>query len=230
MATTLTGKESPAHLAVEQVLKLHELSLQGKGNSPEATAACDTMEATWHAMSRQEQERVGGLSEDLYTLQDGGAKQVEMTPAERQQWAEEAKVAFAAHASEDYDSTLAFLRRPAPEGLPRHIIPFLQGRCWEHLGEVQVALLFMREAERIDPSQAVSVFSLLQQVGPPEEVERYVVATPPFTETAETPAAASLPDTNKTNNPAAPARRSAATATRTRVEKGIKGVKGGTKG
>jgi hypothetical protein len=38
---------------------------------------------------------------------------------------------------------------------------------------MQVALHFMREAERFDPSQAVSVFALLQQVGSPEEVQRY---------------------------------------------------------
>jgi hypothetical protein len=169
----MQGNESPVRTALHETLRLHQLSIEGKGNSAEATAACDAMEAPWNAMSRREQERVGGLSEDLYTLQDGGAKQVEMSPAERQRWEEEANTAFAAYAHGDYDTTLTFLRRPAPLGLPRHIVPFLQAKCWEHLGEVQVALLFMREAERFDPSQAVSVFTLLQQVGSPEEVERY---------------------------------------------------------
>jgi len=173
MATTLTGKETPVRSAVRQILRLHELSIAGKGNSAEATATCDALEVPWDAMTRPEQERVGGLSEDLYALQDGGAKQVEMTPAERQRWAEEAKTAFAAYARGDSDTALAFLRRSSPRGLPRHIVPFLQARCWEQMGEAQVALLFMREAERFDPSQAVSVFTLLQQVGPPDEVERY---------------------------------------------------------
>src|SRR5262249_25251866 len=139
----------------------------------EADALRDEMDAPWYAMSEAERRRVGGLSEDLYSLAEGGAKQVAMTREERQRWAEEAKAALSALQRGDYDTPLSFLRRPYPEDVPRHAIPFLQSRCWERLGDMDVAILFMKEAERHDPQEAVSVLSLLQQADRTQEAVEY---------------------------------------------------------
>jgi tetratricopeptide (TPR) repeat protein len=139
------------------------------------------MEEPWDQMTEREQERMRGLSEDLYAIEDGGAKQVPMSPGDRASWASDARTAFAAYQDGDCDSTLAFLRRPAPEGMPRHAVPFMQARCWERLGEPDVAVVFMKESERHDPEQADSVLYLLQKAGRTAEAEEYarrIVAEP----------------------------------------------------
>src|SRR5262249_8059764 len=71
------------------------------------------------------------------------------------------------------DAALAFLRRPFPEEFPAFVTPFLQSRVWERLGALDIALKFMRDAERTDPSQAVSVLILLDKLGRQQEAEAY---------------------------------------------------------
>src|SRR6266851_1727591 len=121
MSDAQTINVSPTMVCAQLLLQLHALSVEGKGNSPEAVAACEAMEAPWAAMTEQEQERMGGLSEDLYTLEDGGARAVEMSPGERERWAEESQAPFAAYRVGDYDKLLDFLRRPFPQDVPAHL-------------------------------------------------------------------------------------------------------------
>jgi tetratricopeptide (TPR) repeat protein len=81
----------------------------------------------------------------------------------------------------DIDAALRLLRQPVPFGLPAHVIPFLQARCWERLGDLETALVFMKEADRLDPDQALSVLLLLQQLGQVDEIAAYakrVIANP----------------------------------------------------
>src|SRR5262249_32489172 len=106
MSDPPTTTDSPTHICARLLLELHALSLHGKGSSLEATAACAAMEQPWNAMTEPEQERLGGLSEDLYTLEDGGAKRVTMAPDERRRWSEEVQAASAAFERGEYDAVL----------------------------------------------------------------------------------------------------------------------------
>jgi hypothetical protein len=153
------------------LLELDDLMAAGKGNGPEADEIRERMEQPWNALTEQERERVGGLSEDLYALADGGPKSVPMSEAERARWAQEARRVLAD--ANQPEAALAFLRRPFPQGVPAYVIPFLQSRLWESLDDLEVSLRFMREAERHDPSQAIDVLILLEKLGRATEAEPY---------------------------------------------------------
>src|SRR5437870_3015830 len=128
------------------------------------------MDPLWYLMSEVEQDRISGLSEDLYLLGEGGTQQVAMSAEDEARWAKEAVSVFSRMlAGGDADVVLKFLRQPAPDNRPRYIIPFLQARCWERLGENELALLFMKEAERLDPRQAVCVLLILERLGRVQE-------------------------------------------------------------
>jgi hypothetical protein len=153
------------------LLQLDELMSTGKGNGPAADEVREQMEEPWYAMTESEQERARGLSEDLYALMEGEKKSVSMSPADRIRWAQEAKTSL--RDSDDPDVALAFLRRPFPQGGPAFAKPFLQARCWERLGDLEVALRFMRAAEQLDRQQAICVLILLDKLGRSEEAEQY---------------------------------------------------------
>jgi tetratricopeptide (TPR) repeat protein len=153
-------------------LALHNLIAQGKGDSSEAEAVADELDAPWHHMNERERARVRGLSRDLYALAEGG-RRVAVTNAERLTWAHDARTAFEAYMQGDCDAALEFLRRPSPLDAPPFCVPFLQGRCWERLGVLEIAIAFMKGAERIDPQQAASVLHLLQKAGLVEEAAQY---------------------------------------------------------
>src|SRR5260370_14809319 len=128
---------------------------RGLGDSREAEALADQMDGPWYAMSDREQQRLRGLSVDLYALEEGGPKRIQMSPEEVAAWQKAAKSAWTQSELGDVDAALNFLRQPIPAGLPRPIIPFLQARCWDKLGDPETALLFIKEAERTDTTQNV---------------------------------------------------------------------------
>src|SRR4051794_28383023 len=139
----------------------HELIAQGKGDSEEAEALADFCDAPWYTMRALEQERMRGLSVDLYALQEGGPKRVEMPPEELAKWQEAGRRAYASFATGDVDAMLALFRKPIPFNLPYHFVRYQQARCWEKLGDLETALVFMKAAEKLEPSYAVSVLALL---------------------------------------------------------------------
>jgi hypothetical protein len=164
---TAKTDELPIYAYARRLRAVHALIAQGKGDTEEAEAIADEMDAPWYAMTKPEQERMGGLSCDLYALAEGGAKQVDMTPQVRNQWEQAAAVADAAFEAGDVDAALAFLRRPSPKGLPRYKIPFLQARCWERLGDADTAQVFMKEAERHGLRKGISFVACLSECWEP---------------------------------------------------------------
>jgi tetratricopeptide (TPR) repeat protein len=142
--------------------RLHEFIRKEQRETPEAEAIADGMDKPWLLLTQEERERVGGLAEDLYALADGNRKAIEMTPQETQVWQAEAKKLHQSMPFDlDADAALAFLRKPHPSGLPAGVIPFLQGRSWERLGDHDTALVFFREAARQDPGYLDAVISTL---------------------------------------------------------------------
>ncbi len=69
------------------------------------------------------------------------------------------------------EAALAFFRQPIPSNLPPHLVPFLQATLWEKLGDLETALLFMKEAERFDSQPTAVVLSLLYRLGKRDEAE-----------------------------------------------------------
>ena len=148
--------DTPARAYARLLLRLHELIAKGKGDDLEADAVRDQMDAPWHALTEAQQDRVGGLSEDLYALADNSPRSTKMSAEERQQWGQQFRAAFDGG---EWDQALALLRRP-PDDVPADHVAFFQADCWEHLGCPEVALRFMRSATRLDPAHAVSVLTL----------------------------------------------------------------------
>src|SRR5438034_1313428 len=112
-----TATQEPPVLAYARLLRVsQELIDQGKGDSEEAVALSEEMDVPWQAMTDQEQDRMRGLSVDLYTLAEGGSKQVSMSPEEAHNWEEEARAACTRLIAGEVDAALAFFRRPAPRG------------------------------------------------------------------------------------------------------------------
>jgi tetratricopeptide (TPR) repeat protein len=154
-------------------MEMHRLINDGKGDSEEAEALADKMDAPWYAMTAQEQSRMRGLSADLYAIREGGPKRVMMTAEQRASWNRAIKEAYDRSETGDVDGFLSLLREPVPAGLPSQVIPFLQARCWDKLGDPETALVFMKEADRLDPNEAVSVLTLLQQLGRVDDLPQY---------------------------------------------------------
>lgn len=145
---TQKNTQSPVLSYARLLRQSHELIAQDKGDSPEAEALADLMDSPWAALTAQEQRRMRGLSTDLYALREGGPKRIEMSPDQLAAWQQVAKEANMRSELGDVDALLDFLRQPVPSNLPRHIVPFLQARCWEKWGDLETALVFMKEAER----------------------------------------------------------------------------------
>lgn len=137
------------------LLRLHDLIDKGQGDDPEADAVRDQMDGPWRALTEAQQERVGGLSEDLYALAENNPRAAKLSSEERRTWGQDFKSAFD---SGEWDQALVLLRRP-PDDVPADHVAFFQADCWEHLGCPEVALRFMRSATRLDPVHAVSVLT-----------------------------------------------------------------------
>ena len=131
------------------------------------------MDRPWYAMNPREQQRMRGLSIDLYALREGGPKRVEMSAAEELEWRKAAKVALSGYKLGDVDAALDFLRNPIPAVIPAHMILNLRAMAWDRLGDLDTALVFLKEAERLDPKYTVSFLTLLNQAGRMEEARDY---------------------------------------------------------
>jgi hypothetical protein len=141
----------PPVIAYARLLcELQRLADEGKADSQEAETVTELMDAPWYAITEQEQTRMRGLSADLYSLREGGPKRVEMNGEQLANWQRNAKEAFA-RSQTDPDATLNFLRRPVPAQLAPQFVPFLQARCWEKFGDLETALVFKKEADRLSP-------------------------------------------------------------------------------
>jgi hypothetical protein len=153
---------SPTRLYARLLRELHTLIAAGNGDSEAADALRDQMDAPWEGLTEREQDRLGGLSEDLYALTQGGARPVVRSPAEDARWRQELSEALQ---EKDCDRALALLRQP-PSDVPPGAIASLQARCWESLGDPETALLFLRQAERLNPQHASLALSFAYQIEP----------------------------------------------------------------
>jgi hypothetical protein len=156
----------PPALAYARLLhENHALIAAGRGDTDEAEVLADRMDAPWYAMTDKEQDRLGGLSEDLYSIADGGPNRIDLSPEATEAWRQQLQAEYERAEAGDADPLLELLRKPIPRSVPADAVRFLQARCWERLGDLETALTFLREAERLNPTHASSVLTLLAKMG-----------------------------------------------------------------
>ncbi len=150
---TKAKAEAPVLTYARLLVQLHVLIAEGKGDSAEADAVRDEMDAPGYALNEVEHARVNGLSEDLYTLAETGVKHVPMSPEERKAWGENIDRALR---TGNWDGALQLLRR-APSHLPTDRILFAQAWCWHRIGDLETASVFLQEAVRRCPDPLLEI-------------------------------------------------------------------------
>lgn len=117
----------------------------------------------WQGTAKHQRDRLRGLSEDLCALAEGGSRVIPMSPKDAAAWQAEARVINdAVQLGLELDEALAFLRQPHPPLLPpADFIPYLQGLCWEQLGDDETALVFYQEAARRNAKHAIVLINIL---------------------------------------------------------------------
>jgi tetratricopeptide (TPR) repeat protein len=164
----MTGKfsDNPDFLQYETFLKeLHRLIAMGKGNDDEADEVREAMDQPERELSREELDRLNGLSADLYMLQDDEIYEP-ADPAERTPERLGAAVSLALE-QQAWEQVLALLRL-GPTFLSPDSIAFIRARAYNELGHQDTALLFAEYAAKLDPQEptyACMVMELLLKLG-----------------------------------------------------------------
>jgi len=124
--------------------RLHELTLVGKDQGPEADAIRDGIDHPWNRLSETEKKRLEGLSEDLYSLSDPEV------PAGTQKGIAEPDLRkyIEAHKSKDWDFALALLRKMSNH-LPPTLVAFLRGIIWQDAGDLETSAIFVRYVREV---------------------------------------------------------------------------------
>ena len=130
------------------LLRMHQLTLDGQYESPEADALRDSMSEPWEGLSNAERERVTGLSQDLYEISDGDSSRVAEPMNVQAQW--KLNQAYEARERGEWDRALEVLRRWG-KYVPPALLAYLRGTIWRAMGNPQVAAVFFEYAVEIQP-------------------------------------------------------------------------------
>src|SRR6266566_503651 len=138
---------NPSYLAmVRGTRELHQLSVAGKEDSPEADALRDATDGPWEALAEIERNRVGNLSEDLYSLDEPPPAAQPMNPQAQAKLNE----AFEARQRGEWDRALDLLRRWRAHIDPA-LVSYLRGSIWLDAGDPATAALFFEHATKLNP-------------------------------------------------------------------------------
>ena len=151
-------------------LALHIMLKQGKGESAEADLLREEVLPTWARLTEHERERLNGLSADLYML-EGDEMHVHADPADRTRGRFGPRFK-AAWGRQDWDEVLKLLRI-GPDFLGQDVNAYLRGRCWQELGQPDVAFLFFDHAGKLNPQRVgyhVLALEELTKYGNPDEI------------------------------------------------------------
>jgi tetratricopeptide (TPR) repeat protein len=148
MINSAFSNEQHYRESVRGLLQLHELEVQGQGDSPEADAVRDSLEGVWSLLSEIERKRLTGLSEDLYSLSEPVITK-EMNPQAQRKLVE----AYESRQSRNWDKTLEILRRWGTH-LDPALSAYVKGSTWMEAGDDATAVLFMKRASELDPENS----------------------------------------------------------------------------
>jgi len=162
-----TFSDNPDYFQYETLLKeLHRFIAAGLGDSDEAEAVREDMDAPEQRLTQDEIMRLNGLSADLYMLQDDEV--YEKHGETREELRASLKSALDRH---DHEAILSLLRKGTPF-LTTGQVAALRGRCYAALGHLETALLFMHYALRHEPEEAMHgmfIVGLLLQLNRTED-------------------------------------------------------------
>ena len=127
------------------LLELHELTTQGQDESPPADAIREEMEQHWYPLSPLEQQRITGLSADLYSIGVDRTEPVNDPP-------EELSIHISSLTSHEKWDDLLIALREDEDILPPDNVALYRGISWGYLNYPKVALIFFEEAARLDPA------------------------------------------------------------------------------
>jgi hypothetical protein len=136
---------SPSYVqSIEGLLRLHELTLKGEDESPEADAIRDSLERPWRDLSEIERTRITGLSEDLYSISEARGERIPTNPEAERTLSEVSE----ARQSGDWDKALELLRRVG-QYLDPAVLSSLRGSLWQEAGDAETASLFYQHARQL---------------------------------------------------------------------------------
>jgi tetratricopeptide (TPR) repeat protein len=128
------------------MLRLHELMVAGKDESEDGQQVRDEMDYPWYQLSQEEQDVIGGLSADLYTIGED----------QRSPSADDVSSAVVQEVTDLYDrknwSGLLDFMREKQASLPRADVAYYRGICWQHLRQPAIFAEFLTEAVRLAPN------------------------------------------------------------------------------
>src|SRR5579871_6740661 len=147
--------ENPNYVRSESLLKdLHRLIAEGKGDSDEADTLRDAMDIPWRTLSREEIDRLNGLSSDLYMLQnDEMYEQYDSSEWTEDRLRYEIGTALKRRTQQDWERLLALLRK-GPTFMPQDQIAWLRSSAYRALGHSDTALRFLDYAASLNPGKA----------------------------------------------------------------------------
>lgn len=150
---------------IRLLVQLHQLIAEGKGESDDADRVRDQMDVHWYQLNGEELALADGLSADLYTL---GVDR--SSPASKPSDASWNAFSQAAE-RQDWCKALEILRASEIH-LPPALVAYIRGACWAYLEQFDVAIVFFRERERLQPLDAAEealLLSCLIRAGKTEE-------------------------------------------------------------
>lgn len=171
--------DNPHYVEYETRLKeLHHLIAEGKGDSDEADEVRDAMDLPYRHLTREEVDRLRGLSADLYMLADDeiferfDGTQEELRAAIQDAWKKQ-----------EWENLLKLLRK-GPNYLSREGLASLRATAYQGLGHLDTALAFEEYAARLNPQDAdrkILILDLLYRLNLREEAmvqARSIIADP----------------------------------------------------
>ncbi len=170
--STVSPASKDCHKEYVRLLRqLHQLLVEGEGESCEADDVRDQMDLPWESLSAEQREQVGGLIADLNGVRRGP---VPSPKSKEELLREELPALEKASELRDWHGVLKSLRRLAPY-LSIGQLSYLQGRAWSELGDDETALIFFEHAVRHDQengNSAWAVLDCLNRVDPTRAQER----------------------------------------------------------
>jgi hypothetical protein len=129
-----------------QLLRLHELIAAGESESDAADAIRDEMDATWWKLSQDEQDRLAGLSGDLYALSGDEVFEIVRDPDMAARIAKQLEEAVG---SNDWTTVLQLLRH-RPINSSTSLVDAVRSMAYLELGHPRPALAFTEHGLRLD--------------------------------------------------------------------------------
>jgi hypothetical protein len=126
---------------------LHQLLVEGKGDSPEADELRDRMDIPWETLSPEQRDSVGGLAADLNWIRRGP---IPGKTSKDELFREDAPAVLRAREDGNWHDVLRSLRRLAWYYPPADLA-HLRGEAWSQLGDDATALLFFEKARDLAP-------------------------------------------------------------------------------